>query len=110
MKTCIAQLTILAFVVISVAASAKAQTTIISNETLVASTFVVNQTEVAAKCNTTGCFSKKPMLTSIPVTCPAAIGKTCTFHIQFDAKVETSLLCQNGCLGQGPQTSFQFLR
>lgn len=107
--TCIAQFTVLALVVVtSVATPAKAQT-IISNETLVTTAFVVNKTAATAKCKAVGCSANVPMLSSIPVTCPAAMGKTCTFHIQLDSKVETSFPCQNGCFGPGPKTSFQFL-
>src|SRR5580704_16298018 len=108
---CISELTALILAVIaSGAAPAKAQT-IISNETFVTTTFVVNKTAATAKCKTTNCTASAPMLSSIPVTCPAATGKTCTFHIQLDTKVETSFHCSagKGCFGAGPKTSFQFL-
>jgi len=111
MKTrivCVIQLILWVLVLTYDAVPAKAQT-IISNETLVTSTLVVNKTVAAAKCSTAGCSAKSPMLTSIPVTCPAATGKTCTFHIQLDAKVETSFPCNAGCFATGPKTSFQFL-
>jgi hypothetical protein len=88
--------------------SAKAQT--ISNETLVTTNFVVNKTTATAKCQAAGCTASTPMLSSIPITCPAAIGKTCTFHIQLDSKIQTTFYCGGQpCGGPGPQVSFQFL-
>jgi hypothetical protein len=61
--------------------------TILSNETLVTTTLVVNKTPIIAKCKGYGCSAEKKYLTSIPVTCPAGGGKTCTFHIALDVKV-----------------------
>ena len=86
--------------------------TILSNETLVATNYVVSKTTTTAQCNTAGCTASHPMLTAIPVTCPASIGGTCTFHIMLDAKVETSYPCHVGsglCSGGGPQTRLRFL-
>jgi hypothetical protein len=88
--------------------SVQAQT-VISNETLVTTTFVVSDTPTTTKCNSIGCYKREPMLTSIPVTCPAAIGQTCTFHIALDAEVETTFRCRALCDGPGPHTSYQFL-
>jgi hypothetical protein len=86
----------------------KAQT-VISNEILVATTFVVNKTAITAKCNAAGCSKQEPMLTSIPVTCPAQLGQTCTFHIVLDAKVEVTFPCDGFCDGPGAEISYQFL-
>jgi hypothetical protein len=102
--------------------------TVISNETLVTTTLVVNSKNVALKCVETGAFSvarpcgaQAPLLTSIPVNCPAAIGATCTFHISLDTTVSLSLICNatfNRCmLGEfdssesdpSPLYSYQFL-
>ena len=96
-------------VVILISISGKAQT-IISNETLATTTFVVNETTTTARCSKAGCSDKQSMLSSIPVTCPAALGKTCTFHILLDAKVEVTFGCGGQfCDGPGPQASYQFL-
>lgn len=62
--------------------------TVLSNETLVTTTLVVNKTPITAKCYGNGCSAEKKYLTSIPVTCPAGSGKTCTFHIALDVKVD----------------------
>jgi hypothetical protein len=87
----------------------KAQT-VISNETLVTTTFVVNKTDATAKCGKSGCRASAPILKSIGVTCPAAIGETCTFHIAFDAKVSlTYPNPQGGSPGLSPTASYQFL-
>jgi hypothetical protein len=96
--------------------------TVVSNETLVTTTFVVNKTGATAKCGKRGCTAKTPMLKSILVTCPAAIGQTCTFHIALDAQVSltfppcASILSsrqeearQIPCTGPSPTTSYQFL-
>jgi hypothetical protein len=83
--------------------------TVISNETQVTTTFVVNKTDVTVKCGKPGCTAKTPMLKSIPVTCPAAMGQTCTFHIAFDAKVSLTFPCAGDCSGPSPTTSYQFL-
>ncbi|HXM21665.1 MAG TPA: hypothetical protein VN948_10420 [Terriglobales bacterium] len=84
---------------------------VISNETPVTTTFVVNKTDAIAKCSKAGCSAKSPMLTSIPVTCPAAIGATCTFHISLNTKVTVHLPCGGlDCLGSsGSVNSYQFL-
>jgi hypothetical protein len=63
--------------------------TILSNETLVTTNLVVNKTPATVKCKGAGCSAEKKYLTSIPVNCPAANGKTCTFHIALDVKVDT---------------------
>jgi hypothetical protein len=99
---------VLAAAVVFTAITTKAQT-IISNETLVTTTFVVNKTEAVAKCGKAGCRATAPMLASIPVTCPAATGATCTFHISLDAKVDVQFPCSSECSGPGSETSFQFL-
>jgi hypothetical protein len=81
--------------------------TVISNETLVTTTFVVNKTDAAAKCGQPSCTAKTPILKSIPVTCPAAIGQTCTVHIAFDAKVSLGSICTM-CEGPAGVTAYQF--
>jgi hypothetical protein len=76
------------FAVIAIGAIQTYGQTILSNETLVTTTLVVNKTPIIAKCKGNGCSTEKKYLTSIPVTCPAGRGKTCTFHIALDAKVD----------------------
>jgi hypothetical protein len=83
--------------------------TVISNETLVSTTFVVNKQDATAKCEKLGCGKKTPLFAPIPVTCPAAIGQTCTSHIWLDTKVETTFPCSGECFGGGPKGFFQFL-
>lgn len=83
--------------------------TIISNETLVATTFVVNTKTSVARCNKPGCSAAAPILSSIPVTCPEALGATCTFHISFVAKVAIELLCSNCGGGSDVLDGYQFL-
>jgi hypothetical protein len=101
----------LALVALSlVATPASTAQTVINNETLVTTTFVVNKTSATARCKNTGCRAKTQMFAPIPVTCPAATGHTCTFHISLDAKVLVSFHCgSQGCFGSGPQGSYQFL-
>ena len=85
---------------------------VISNETLASTTLVVNSKGTSnAKCSTVGCTAKAPVFKSIPVTCPAGIGQTCTFHIFFNVKVVIYQSCTgNGCLGPSGSTDyFQFL-
>lgn len=100
-------LTLAALSLIATAAPAQ---TVISNETLVTTTFVVNKTAETAKCRFAGCRAKKAMFAPISVTCPAATGQTCTFHISLDAKDSVTFVCgQNGCYGSGPLGFYQFL-
>jgi hypothetical protein len=61
--------------------------TVISNETLMSTTLVVNKTPATADCTNTGCYATKPMFAPVSVTCPAATGKTCTLHISLDARI-----------------------
>lgn len=82
--------------------------TIISNETLKTTTFVVNKQNTTAKCGKKGCQAITPMFAPIPVTCPAAVGETCTFHISLDTKVSVAHPPSCHCLGQGPAGIFQF--
>jgi hypothetical protein len=82
--------------------------TVISNETLVTTTFVVNKQSATAKCKGSGCSAKTAMFAPIPVTCPAASGQTCTFHISLDAKTTIVLGCGN-CAGSGSTGFYQFL-
>ena len=82
--------------------------TVISNETLVTTNFVVNQKVATAKCKSTGCSAKTPMFAAIPFTCPAATGQTCTFHIALDTKTSIVSGCGN-CGGSGGIGFYQFL-
>jgi hypothetical protein len=101
---------LLATAVIFTAIAMNAQT-VISNETLATTTFVINKTDTRAQCSRRGCSATSPMLSSIPITCPAAIGATCTLHISFDAKVTVHLHCElSDCLGASSSVnSYQFL-
>ena len=84
----------------------KAQT-VISNEHLVSTTFVVNKTNIMAGCaGDPGCVAPPmPMFKPIHVTCPAATGKTCTLGISLDAKTQVSI--QGG--NSGEEGIYQFL-
>lgn len=101
-------LLLVAFAAIVFQATAMKAQTIISNETLVTSTFVISQTAVTANCDKGGCTARSPMLQSIPVTCPAATGKTCTLHIELEAKVATSFPGKASDFGPGPAAFYQF--
>jgi hypothetical protein len=91
------------------AGEAKAQT-VISDEKLVTTIFVVNKTPTTVECEKAGCTTKVPMLKAIRVTCPAAMGKTCTFHILLETKVAVHLLgCDSECNGPGGKVFYQFL-
>jgi hypothetical protein len=102
----------LAAITLMGAASMKAQT-VISNETLVTTTLVVNKKIATAKCSGKNCVARAPMLKSIPVTCPAAIGKTCTFHVALDTKVvlsfEYNVGGHGGCWNMSGLSGYQFL-
>jgi hypothetical protein len=93
---------------LSLIPAATAQT-VISNETLVTTTFVVNEKIATAHCGSAGCRAKTSMLTAIPVICPAAMGQTCTFHISLDAKTAIDLPPSCNCFGAGPTGFYQFL-
>jgi hypothetical protein len=75
--------------VATLAVTMQAQT-VISNESLVTTTFVVKQASNTAQCSKPGCVATASMLGPIQVTCPAAIGSTCTLHISLDAKAAQS--------------------
>lgn len=84
--------------------------TVISNETLVSTTFVVNKTAVIANCGRTGCRVTKPMFTPVSVTCPAPTGRTCTFHISLNTETAVSFRCGGQqCFGGGPTAFYQFV-
>jgi hypothetical protein len=68
--------------------------TVISNETLVSTTFVVDKTGATAKCGKALCRATTSMF-AIPITCPAAMGQTCIFHISLDAKASVFAVCSN---------------
>jgi len=63
-------------VALSLIATPAAAQTVISNETLVSTTFVVNKTSATAECRHTGCRARTSMFAPVPVTCPAASGQT----------------------------------
>jgi len=94
------------FLAVVVVSNATAQV-VISNETLVTTTFVVNKQIATARCTTNGCRADRFMFAAIPVTCPAATGQTCTFHISLDTKTSISATFPGG--GQGPTGFYQFL-
>jgi hypothetical protein len=79
--------------------------TVISDETLVTTTFVVNKTNATAICGKTGCQAITSMFSPIQVTCPAAMGKTCTFHISLDAKASVFAACHQ-CAPSSSGTGF----
>jgi len=99
-------LTLLALSLIATPAIAQ---TVISNETLVTTTFVVNKTAATARCFRAGCRAKTQMFAPIPVTCPAAMGQTCTFHISLDAKTAVVIPPACNCFGGGPTGFYEFL-
>jgi len=83
--------------------------TVLSNESLVTTTLVVNKTPVTVQCGKSGCKTeKKSMLAAIPVNCPAPTGQTCTLHIALDTKVSVGSLF-GGVSHPGPTSFFQFL-
>ncbi|MGD0182252.1 MAG: hypothetical protein ABSC15_20760 [Terriglobales bacterium] len=81
--------------------------TVISNEALVSTTFVVNKQSATAKCGTVGCSARASWFGPISITCPAPTGQTCTFHISLDAKTTIVLGGHGG--GSGSIGSYQFL-
>jgi len=100
----------IAFAVAAVLTAVTSQAqTVISNETLVSTTFVVSKDIVTAKCFRAYCHAKANILSGIQVACPAAIGQTCTFQISLDTKASVGLPCPNGCSGAAPTSFFQFL-
>ena len=102
---------LLAILVCTIApVTVKAQT-IISNEQLVTSTFVINTSSVIVKCLKPECIAQSQLLSTIPVTCPAAIGGTCTFHIALDSRIDVALPCGGlDCFGTSQAiNSYQFL-
>jgi hypothetical protein len=99
----------LALVALSLIAMPATAQTVISNETLVTTTFVVNKTAATARCFRAGCRAKTQMFAPIPVTCPAAMGQTCTFHISLDAKTAVVIPPACNCFGGGPTGFYEFL-
>jgi hypothetical protein len=98
----------LAWLVVSlVATPAVTAQTINRYETLVSTALIVNIKDAKAICRTTGCRAKTAMFGPINVTCAAAAGKTCSFHIFLDAKASFGDFC-NLCQGDGADF-FQFL-
>lgn len=99
-----------ALIVLMSTLETKAQV-VISDEKLVATTLVVDKNSITVTCGIPGCNAEAPILSSIPVTCPAATGGTCTFHMSFDANVGVGIPdCGNGCSGtSGASNSYQFL-
>jgi hypothetical protein len=91
------------------AAPAATAQTVISNETLVSTTFVVSKTAATAKCGRNGCIATTAMLAPVPVTCPAATGQTCTFHISLEARTAVGFPANCKCAAAAPGGLFQFL-
>jgi hypothetical protein len=73
-----------------VATPAVTAQTIISNETLVSTTLIVNTKDAKAICRTTGCRAKTALFAPINVTCPAATGKTCTFTFSWTRRLRSA--------------------
>jgi hypothetical protein len=94
--------------VLLVGSGAMGQTTL-SNETLVNTAFVVNKVSSTAKCLETGCVAKAPMFAPLSITCPAAMGATCTLHISLDSKLSLADGCVGSCTVRAPESFFQFL-
>jgi hypothetical protein len=67
---------------------AVAQTVVNVESSLVGSTLVVNNTPTVARCSggSHHCFAESPLFTPVQVSCPAAIGQTCTFDISVVAQ------------------------
>jgi len=83
----------------------KAQTVMMSNEHLVSTTLVANRTGRDTECNGYHCVAPPvPMFKPIHVTCPAALGKTCTLNIVLDTK--TGLQDDSS---EGPAGRYQIL-
>jgi hypothetical protein len=71
----------LAWLVVSlVATPAVTAQTIISNETLVSTTLIVNTKDAKAICRTTGCRAKTALFAPINVTCPLQPGRLVLSH------------------------------
>jgi hypothetical protein len=81
--------------------------TVLSNETLVTTTFVVNKESSSARCAHAGCSAKTTIFSPIVVACPAPNGQTCTLHISLDAKTVVHLGGTGS--GAGPTGFYQFL-
>jgi hypothetical protein len=84
---------------------------VISHEKLATTTLVVDKKSITVTCGIPGCSAQAPIMRSIPGTCPAATGGTCTFHMAFEANVGVDIPgCPTGCLGTSPASnSYQFL-
>ncbi|MBA3916406.1 MAG: hypothetical protein H0X25_21690 [Acidobacteriales bacterium] len=80
---------VLCVVVLASAVSAGAQT-IISNEALQTTTFIVSKTPVTETCSEIGCFVRADVVGPVTIHCPVDIGKTCTFHINLSAQTNVS--------------------
>jgi hypothetical protein len=99
----------LALALVALFAPALDAQTVISNERLVSTTFVVNKENSSTSCTGYYCIATPvPMFKAVHVTCPAALGKTCTLHIFLDAKAEVSDN-NNPDGGPGAEGRFQFL-
>ena len=82
--------------------------TVVSNETLVTTTFVVIKDHPrVAKCAKQGCTAVTAMLDPISVACPGGSGQTCTIHISLDAKV--SMAFPGHSFGGGGRGFYKFL-
>ena len=65
--------------------------TVISNEKLVSTTFVVVEKHKVAFCSQGGCTAKVAMFDPVMITCPGTSEQTCTIHIVLDGKVTIGL-------------------
>ena len=98
----------IALAVFATAVLAGAQT-VISNETLVSSTFVVLTNGNSAVCNQFGCKVTTGMIGPTSITCPGSTGQTCTLQVSLSATLSASLPCTTTCLGSGSSAFYQFL-
>ena len=99
----------LSLVALSMLAASATRAQTISNETLATTTFVVNKKSATARCYATHCRAKTSMFAPVQVICPAAAGRTCTFHISLDTKTSVGYPPSYGQAGGGPTGFYQFL-
>ena len=106
-----AGLVAIALIVLLSTYEARAQV-VMSNEKLDTTTLVVdNKNLVTVTCSIPGCSAEAPIMSAVPVTCPAAEGGTCTFHMSFVANVGSDIPgCSRSCQGtSGASNRYQFL-
>jgi hypothetical protein len=61
---------------------------------LISSTFETNSTGVSTNCGTSACQALVPLLPRLSLTCPGAVGVTCTFFIQIESANQISSVDQ----------------